>query len=295
MGKTELKGSVVAIVTPFKDDGSIDYDTFEKLIEFHIQNSTHWILVAGTTGESATLSHQEHKDLIKFAVEKAAGRISIMAGAGSNSTREAVELTEYAEKVGADAVLSITPYYNKPTQEGLFRHFREVAKATSLPVIVYNVPSRTGINLEPSTCARLAEIENIKGIKEASGSLKQITRIIELTGDRWALFSGDDFTAFPTMAVGGVGVISVVANIAPKDVAGMVEAALAGNWEKARQLHYKIQPLCRAMFLETNPIPVKTALGMMGMIRPNLRLPLCEMSPENKTKLENILKEYGLL
>ncbi len=297
-----LKGSVVALITPFKDDGSIDWDAFASLLEWHVSSKTDAILVAGTTGESATLSHDEHKELIKFAVEYVKGRKPIIAGTGSNSTREAIDLTEYAASVGADASLLVCPYYNKPTQAGLYQHYRAIAEAVKPhPVILYNVPSRTSRNIEPSTVRKLAEIENIVGIKEASGDMKQVSKIIgsikrELGRRDFLVLSGDDFTTIDLMVLGGDGVISVVANVLPDDTHDMVDAALKGDYGKARDLHFSLEPVAYAMFLETNPVPVKTALYLMGKIPVlRLRLPLVSLSAENEAKLKSVLKTRGLI
>lgn len=291
-----FKGSMVAIVTPFKNNGTeLDEKRLRELVEFHIKNSTSAIVPCGTTGESATLSMKEHEQVIDMVIKQAKGRVKVIAGTGSNNTAEAIELTRHAEQSGADGVLIITPYYNKPTQEGIYRHFKALSEAVDIPIIAYNIASRTGINIEPKTMARLAAIKNVIGVKEASGSLDQMSEIKRLCGEDFALISGDDSLTLPLLAVGGCGVISVVANIIPKDVAEMVEAFLRGDVEKARRFHYKMLPLVKAMFIETNPIPVKTAMGMMGMIEPTLRLPMCEMSQENEEKLEAVLKDYGLL
>ena len=289
-----FKGAITALVTPFKD-GKIDEEAYRNLIEWQIEQGINGLVPVGTTGESATLSHEEHRQVVKICVETVKGRIPVIAGAGSNSTAEALGLVEFAKEVGADAALLVTPYYNKPTQEGLYQHYKFLAEKTGFPLVLYNVPGRTSVNLLPQTVARLAEIKNIVAIKEASGSLKQISEIIKLCGDKITVLSGDDFTAFPTMAVGGMGVISVVSNIAPKDVAAMCKALFEGDIKKAQELHYKLFPLAQAMFLETNPIPVKTALGLMGKITPELRLPLCQMSEANLNKLKEILQNYGLI
>ncbi len=292
--KKEIKGAIVAIVTPFRD-GKIDEKALADLIEFQISNGTDGIVPCGTTGESATLSYEEHEFVVEFTVKHVKGRVPVIAGTGSNSTHEAIELTKHAKKVGADAALIITPYYNKPTQEGMYRHFKAIADEVDIPIILYNVPGRTGVNLLPETVARLSKIKNIIGIKEASGSLQQISDIIRLTGSDFTVLSGDDFIVLPLLAVGGKGVISVVSNVAPADMAELCDAFFAGDLKKARDLHYKLFPLCHAMFIETNPIPVKTALGLMGKINPELRLPLCSMSEANLNKLKQIMKDYGLI
>lgn len=289
-----FRGSIVAIVTPFKD-GKIDEKAYRSLIEFQIENGTDGIVPCGTTGESATLSHEEHERVIELTIETVKGRVPVIAGTGSNNTSEAVRLTKHAKKAGADAALLITPYYNKPTQEGLYQHYKKVAEEVDIPIILYNVPGRTGINMLPETVARLAEIKNIVGIKEATGDLKQISDVISLCPKDFLLLSGDDFTVFPTLAVGGHGVISVVANVAPKDMAGLCDAYFAGDMRKANELHYKLLPLNAAMFYETNPIPVKTALSLMGKVSGEFRLPLCQMSEGNLNKLKKAIKDYGLI
>jgi len=289
-----FKGSMVAIVTPFKD-GRVDEQALGALIEWHIENGTDAIVPCGTTGEAATLSHQEHMQVVEFTVKTVAKRVPVIAGTGSNSTDETIMLTAAAKKAGADAALLITPYYNKPTQEGLYRHFKAVADAVDIPIILYNVPGRTSVNMLPATVARCSQIKNIVGIKEATANLQQISEIIALCGDSMAVLSGDDFTVLPTLAIGGLGVISVSANCAPADMAGLCDAFFAGDMKEARRLHYKLQPLNDAMFYETNPIPVKTALGLMGKLTPEFRLPLCPMSEANKEKLGRVLKEYGLV
>ena len=291
-----FKGSIPALVTPFKEDGSIDEERLRFLINWHIKNKSDAILVCGTTGESATLTHKEHKEVIKIAVEEAKGRIPIIAGAGSNSTNEALELAQFSKKVGADAILVITPYYNKPTQEGLYQHYRKIAKEVNLPLIIYNVPSRTGVNILPQTVARLyKECKNIVGIKEASGCLDQITKIMTLVDRRFILLSGSDEITLPILSVGGRGVISVVANVMPRKTHDLVESFLKGNYEKAKKLQLYLYDLIKALFIETNPIPVKTALGLMGLINPTLRLPLCKMSQNNLEKLKEVLKRYKLI
>lgn len=289
-----FKGSMVAIVTPFKN-GAIDEKALGDLIEFHIKNGTDVIVPCGTTGESATLSHEEHHRVVEFTVKTVNKRIPVVAGAGSNSTSETLELTRYAKKAGADGVLLITPYYNKPTQEGLYRHFTNVADSVDIPVILYNVPGRTSVNMLPATVARLREHKNIVGIKEATGDMKQVSEIIRLCGRDFDVLSGDDFTTLPLLCLGGVGAISVTANIAPADCAAMFDAFFAGNMPEALKRHYKLEPLHGPLFIETNPIPVKTALALMGKIAEEFRLPLCPMADANKDKLKKALKEYGLI
>ncbi len=289
-----FKGSMVAIVTPFKN-GKIDEKALGDLIEFQISNGTDGIVPCGTTGESATLSYEEHNRVIEFTVEAVKRRVPVIAGTGSNSTDEAVMLTTHAKKAKADAALIITPYYNKPTQEGLYRHYKKIAEDVDIPLVLYNVPGRTGVNMLPQTVARLSEIKNIAAIKEATGSLQQISETIQLCGDNIAVLSGDDFTALPTYAIGGKGLISVTANIIPKDMSAMWDAFEKGDMKEANRLHYKTFNLHSLMFCETNPIPVKTALSLMGKCTAEFRLPLCPMSDANLDKLKKGLKEYGLI
>ncbi|MCD6539415.1 MAG: 4-hydroxy-tetrahydrodipicolinate synthase [Candidatus Omnitrophica bacterium] len=291
-----FKGSIPALVTPFNRKGEVDEERLRFLINWHIRNKTDAILVCGTTGESATLSHAEHKKVVKMAVEEARGRIPIIAGAGSNSTSEALDLASFAKSVGAEAILVITPYYNKPTQEGLYQHYKIIARKVNIPLIIYNVPSRTGINILPETVARIyKDCPNVIGIKEASGSLDQITKLQSLVDRKFVLLSGSDEITLPILSVGGVGVISVLANIMPRQTHNLVESFLRGNLKKARALQLYLYKIIKMLFIETNPIPVKTALGLMGLIKPFLRLPLYRMSKENEAKLKAILKEYRLI
>ncbi|ODS32608.1 MAG: dihydropicolinate synthase (DHDPS) [Candidatus Scalindua rubra] len=289
---TGFTGSIVALVTPFKD-GLIDYDKLEELVEYHIENGTNGIIPCGTTGESPTMSHKEHEEVISKVVEKANGRTPIIAGTGSNNTSEAISLTRYAKKAGADGALMITPYYNKPTQEGLYIHYKTIAEKADIPIIVYNVPSRTGVSISPETVARLHELENIVAIKEASGNIDQTSQILKLCDI--TVLSGDDSLTLPIMSVGGKGVISVVANILPKDVLEMVSNFLNGKIQKSQEVHKKLFPVCKAMFIETNPIPVKTAMRLLGRLNGEMRLPLCKMSDEHEKQLLNTLKEHGLI
>jgi len=289
-----FSGSIVAIVTPFKD-GQVDEEAYRELIEFQIANGTRAIVPCGTTGESATLNVEEHARVIDIALEAVNKRVPVIAGTGGNSTREAIDLTEHAKKVGADATLQVTPYYNKPTQEGLYQHFKAIAKAVSLPQVLYNVPGRTSVNMLPETVARLAELPEVVAIKEASGNLGQMAEIIRLAGDKITLLSGDDNVTLPVLSLGGKGVISVVANVVPKDSADLVKAWEKGRVEEAKTLFYKLFPLCQAMFFETNPIPVKTSLALMGKIQDEMRLPLCPMSPANLGRLKKALTDYGLI
>jgi 4-hydroxy-tetrahydrodipicolinate synthase len=289
-----FKGAIVAIVTPFKN-GEVDEEALRELIEFQIESGTDGIVPCGTTGESATLSHEEHDRVVEIAVDAVNKRVPVIAGTGSNSTKEAIRLTRHAYEVGADGALMVTPYYNRPTQEGLYQHYKAVAEEVPIAVIPYNVPSRTGSNLLPETDARLAKISNIVGIKEASGDLKQISKVIQLCGDDFDVLSGDDFTVLPILSVGGKGVISVVSNVAPADMAGLVDAFEAGDYAKAREFHFKMWPLMEALFFETNPIPTKASLSMMGKINYELRLPLCRMSDANYDRLRQVLVGYGLV
>ncbi len=289
-----FKGSIVAIVTPFKD-GKVDEEVFRQLIEFQIENGTNAIVPCGTTGESATLNVEEHNRVIDIAVETVKGRVPVIAGTGGNSTNEAIELTGHAKKAGADASLQVTPYYNKPTQEGLYQHFKAIAEAVSLPQVLYNVPGRTSVNMLPETVARLAELSEVVAIKEASGNLAQMAEIVRLAGDKITLLSGDDNVTLPVLSVGGKGVVSVVANIVPRDTSDMLAAWEQGNIQKAQELFYKLFPLCQAMFYETNPVPVKTSLALMGKIQEELRLPLARMSSVNRERLKKDLEAFGLI
>lgn len=289
-----LQGSMVALVTPFKN-GKIDWESYERLINFQIENGTSAIVACGCTGEPATMTMEEHKELVAFAVKTVRKRVPVIAGTGSNNTREAVELTRAAEAAGADAALLITPYYNKPMPAGLYQHYKTVAEDVSIPLIIYNVPSRTGISILPETVAELARIKNIIGIKEASGSLDQVSLIRCLCPESFLVFSGDDSMTLPIMSVGGRGVISVAANIIPGPLAEMVNSALSGDWVKARAMHLKLFPIFKVLFIETNPIPVKAALGLMGMIAPEWRLPLAPPRPESLEKIRKVLKEAGVI
>ncbi|MFH1678366.1 MAG: 4-hydroxy-tetrahydrodipicolinate synthase [Candidatus Omnitrophota bacterium] len=290
-----FKGSIVALVTPFKND-KLDEAKLKELVEFQIKNGASGIVPCGTTGESPTLSTEEHERVIEIVVKAAGKRVPVIAGTGSNSTREALVLSNYAQNAGADGLLLVSPYYNRPTQEGLYLHFKTIADNVNISIILYNIASRTGVNIQPETIARLAgECKNIVGVKEASGSLEQMSHIKALCSQAFDLISGDDALTLPLLAVGGVGIISVVANIVPRDVADMVEAFNKGNIKKAQSLHYKLFPLIKAMFIETNPIPVKTAMGLLGMCRPEMRLPLCAMSGLNREKLKKALKDYGFM
>ena len=290
-----FKGSIVAIVTPFRN-GKVDEDKLRDLIDFQIKNGTSGIVPCGTTGESATLTFDEHEQVIEITIQQANKRVPVIAGTGSNSTEEAIMLTKQAASAGADASLQVSPYYNRPTQSGLYKHFRAIAQSVKIPIILYNIAGRTGVNIEPETIARLAcDCKNIVAVKEASGSLDQMSRIKALCPPSFQLISGDDSLTLPVLSIGGIGIISVVANIVPRDVANLVSAFQKGNIKKAQSLHYKLLPLIKAVFIETNPIPVKTAMGLLGMCESDLRLPMCAMLPENLEKLKKALRNYGLL
>lgn len=289
-----FSGSIVAIVTPFKD-GKIDEDAYRELIETQVEGGTNGIVPCGTTGESATLTFDEHKRVIEIAVQAVNKRIPVIAGTGGNSTAEAIELTKHAKESGADATLQVAPYYNKPSQEGLYRHFTAIAKEVPLPQVVYNVPGRTSVNIAPETIARLAELPEMVAVKEASANLGQMAEIVLLAGDKITLLSGDDNLTLPILAIGGKGVISVVANILPKRTAELISAWEKGDREESGKIYYELLPLCQAMFYETNPVPVKTSLALMGKIQGDLRLPLAPMLESNLTKLKKVLKEYNLI
>jgi 4-hydroxy-tetrahydrodipicolinate synthase len=289
-----FKGSIVAIVTPFKN-GAVDEEKLRELVEFQISGGTDAIVPCGTTGESSTLDYEEHDRVIEIVIQQVGKRVPIIAGTGSNSTAETIELTRKAKEMGADGCLLVTPYYNKPTQEGLCRHYTAIADAVAIPQILYNVPGRTAVNLLPETVARLAEHTNIVAIKEAIGSQQQASEILALAGDKINVFSGDDFITFPMMTCGAKGVISVTANIMPAEIAALVDAFNAGNLEKARQLHLRMLEINNAMFVESNPVPVKTALGLMGKCSDEVRLPLIPMSDANKAKLTAIMNGYQLI
>ncbi len=290
-----IKGSMVAIVTPFKDDGSFDEETYRRLIDFQIENGTDVIVPCGTTGESATIDFEEHARVIEVCVDQVAKRVPVIAGTGANSTSEAIELSRSAEELGADGLLLVCPYYNKPSQEGIYRHYKALAEAVSLPQVLYNVPGRTGINIAADTTVRLAEIPNIVAIKEASGNLTQVSEILSRAGDKIDVLSGDDFLTFPMMACGAKGVISVSANVAPKAVKDMVVAVQEDRWEDARKMHLNLLELHSTMFIDANPVPVKTTLSLMGKAGATLRLPLCEMSADKLETLKGVLKKYKLI
>jgi 4-hydroxy-tetrahydrodipicolinate synthase len=287
-------GALTAIVTPFRN-GRLDGPALRKLVEFQIRNGISGIVPCGTTGESATLSYEEHERVIDLVLETSDGRVPVIAGTGSNNTKEAVLLTRYAKKAGADAALLITPYYNKPTQRGLVAHFTEVAGASDIPILLYNVPGRTGVNMTAETVARLAEVKNIVGVKEASGNLAQICDILQMTPRTFCVLSGDDGLYFPMLALGAKGVISVASNVVPKEMADLYDAFALGQVARAREIHFRLWPLLQALFIETNPVPVKTALAMMGKVREEFRLPLCGMSDGNRKALSKVLSSLKLL
>ncbi len=289
-----LKGSFTALVTPFAN-GTIDEARLRDLIHFQIENGISGLVPCGTTGESATLTHEEHKQVVQITIDAANKKVPVVAGTGSNSTEEAITLTRYAKEAGADAALLISPYYNKPTQEGLFLHYKAVADAVDIPIILYNVPGRTKVDILPETVARLAEIKNIIGLKDATGLLQQTSDTLALCGEDFAVLSGDDSNTLPMLAVGATGVISVTANIAPREVSDLCESFFAGDLDKAREIHYKLLSLNNAMFLETNPIPVKTALALMGKVEESFRLPLCSMSDKNKEALKKVMQDFGVI
>jgi 4-hydroxy-tetrahydrodipicolinate synthase len=289
-----FSGSMTALVTPFRD-GRIDAEAFERLIEFQVANGTSALVPCGSTGESATLTHAEHADVVRLAVTFAKGRVPVIAGTGSNSTAEAITLTRAAREAGASAALLISPYYNKPTQEGIYRHYRAVAEATDFPLIVYNIPGRTASKIEAATIARLAEVKHIVGLKEATGSLDDVQEVLRLTHGDFDVYSGDDSLNLPIMAVGGVGTISVIGNIMPRKMADMIAACRNGAFDTARKLHYELLPVIRALFQETNPIPVKAAAAMMGLCGEEIRLPLLPLSDGPRTRLRSVMQEQGLL
>ena len=289
-----FSGSMVALVTPFKN-GQVDWPSLEALVEFHLQNGTTGIVPCGTTGESATLSHAEHDEVIRTVIQAVNKRVPVIAGTGSNSTDEAIRLTKEAERSGADGALMISPYYNRPTQEGIYQHYRKVALKVGIPLIVYNIPGRTGSKIEPETLARLAEIKNVVGVKEATGSVDQAIDVIRLCGERLAVYSGEDSLIYSLMALGAKGVISTVANVAPRQTAQLTQACLAGNWDDGRKIQFQLIPLIRSLFIETNPIPVKTALALMGKCTGELRLPMTPMVEGNMKKLKIALEDFGLL
>jgi 4-hydroxy-tetrahydrodipicolinate synthase len=291
----EFSGAFTALVTPFKND-AIDEEKYREHMEWQIEQGINGLVPCGTTGESATMSHEEHMQAIRICVDQVKGRVPVLAGSGSNSTREAIELTRFAKEAGAEGALLITPYYNKPTQPGLLAHYQAVSQAVPFPLIVYNVPGRTGVNLLPQTLAAMKkEVSSVVGVKEASGSIAQVSEIIELCGRDFSVLSGEDFITHSLLGLGGKGVISVVSNIVPGKMAALCRAHFENQREEAIALHYELAPLCRAMFFETNPIPVKTSLSLMGRMDLELRLPLVPMEAGNETRLKDVLQQSGLL
>jgi 4-hydroxy-tetrahydrodipicolinate synthase len=290
-----LRGCGTAIVTPFQQDETINEAAYWRLVEFQIEGGVDFIVACGTTGESVTLSDEEQARVVELTIETSKGRAPVVAGAGGYNTREIVEKVARYEALGADAILSVTPYYNKPTQEGLYQHYRKIAESTSLPIILYSVQGRTACNIEPATVVRLAEIDNIVAIKEASGNISQISEIASLVDSSFKIFAGDDSVTLPTAALGGVGVISVASNILPKAVSDLCHASVEGRFDEARKLLRKLTPVFKTLFIESNPIPVKAALGMMGLIEEVYRLPMTPISKASRAKLEQVLVEYGAL
>ncbi|MCX8071414.1 MAG: 4-hydroxy-tetrahydrodipicolinate synthase [Candidatus Binatia bacterium] len=287
----KLQGCMTALVTPFRN-GAIDFEALERLVEAQVQAGVSALVPCGSTGEAATLTHEEHAEVVRRVVRFANGRVPVIAGTGSNSTAEAIALTQAAKQAGASAALLISPYYNKPTQEGIYQHYRAVAEATRFPLILYNIPGRTACKIEPATIARLSELEEIVGLKDSTGSLDELQDVLRLCGSRLSVLSGDDSLTLPILAVGGSGVISVASNLVPERCVAMVQAALDGDWDKARQLHFSLLPLYRALFLETNPIPIKAALSMVGLCSEELRLPLVPMSEPARSRLRAVLQDY---
>lgn len=291
-----FKGAITAIVTPFLENGELDEEALKNLVEFQLNNNIDGIVPCGTTGESPTLDYDEHHRVIEIVIDSVNGKVPVIAGTGSNSLREAIEMTKKAADAGANASLQVCPYYNKPTQEGLFRHFSEIAKAVDIPIVIYNIQGRTGVNLETATLARLAkEYSNIVAVKEASGNVAQMMDVISTLPKNFTVLSGDDNLTLPLMALGGKGVISVASNIIPREMHQLAEYALNGDFENAQILHYQLLPLFKGIFIETNPIPIKAALAMKGMIKENYRLPMCEMKTENREKLREILKDLKII
>ena len=292
----QIKGCGTAIVTPFKQDQSLDEAALRRLVEFQITNGVDFLVACGTTGESVTLTEDEQARVVEITVESAAGRVLVLGGAGGYNARENIEKTNRYEKLGVAAILSVTPYYNKPTQEGLYQHFRAIHDATALPIMLYNVPGRTGVNMEPATTARLAELPRIHSVKEASGNISQIAEIAALTESMdFKLFAGDDSVVLPVAALGGIGVVSVASNIAPKLTSDLAHLCLAGDYAAARKLNNRLTPLFKTLFIESNPIPVKAALAMAGIIEEVYRLPMVPMTAGNRAKLEQVLAETGVL
>ena len=291
----EIRGCGTALVTPFRKDGSLDLDALRRLVQFQLRAGIDFLVPCGTTGEAPTLEHAEYLAVVRTVIQEVAGRVPVIAGVGGNSTRKVIDLAAEVRGLGVDGILSVAPYYNKPTQEGLYQHFQAIAESTDLPIIVYNVPTRTSSNIEPPTVARLAQVPNIIGIKEACGSIVQQMEVLAAVPPSFRVLSGDDVFTFPLMALGGVGIISVISNEIPGEMTRLAHLLLEGKLEAARQLHFSLLPLMQVNFIETNPIPVKAALAMMGMIEEVYRLPLVPMKSENRAKLEEVLAAQGLL
>ena len=291
----DIRGCGTALVTPFRQDGSLDDAALRRLVQFQLREGINFLVPCGTTGETPTLEHGEYLGVIRVVVEEAAGKVPVIAGAGGNNTRKVIAAIQEIRSIGVQGILSVAPYYNRPTQEGLYQHFKAIAESTDLPIIVYNVPGRTASNIEPATVGRLSKIPNIIGIKEASGSIVQQMEVLSAVAPGFRVLSGDDAFTFPLMALGGVGVISVIANETPAAMTKLAHLLLEGKVEEARQLHFRLLPLMQANFIETNPVPVKAALAMMGMIEEVYRLPLVPLKPENRAKLEKVLAAQGLL
>jgi 4-hydroxy-tetrahydrodipicolinate synthase len=291
----DIRGCGTALVTPFRKDGTLDLDALRRLVQFQLRAGIDFLVPCGTTGETPTLEHAEYVAVVRTVVQEAGGKVPVIAGVGGNNTRKLIDLAAEVGGLGIQGILSVAPYYNKPTQEGLYQHFRAIAESTNLPMILYNVPGRTSSNIEPATLARLSKIANIIGIKEASGSIVQQMEVLAALPPAFRVLSGDDAFTFPLMALGGVGIISVVSNEIPAEMTRLAHLLLEGKLEAARQLHFNLLPLMQVNFIETNPIPVKAALAMMGMIEEVYRLPMVPMKAENRTKLENVLAAQGLL
>ncbi|MGA8183472.1 MAG: 4-hydroxy-tetrahydrodipicolinate synthase [Terriglobia bacterium] len=291
----DIRGCGTALVTPFSEDGTLDVDALRSLVEFQLSEGIDFLVPCGTTGEAPTLEHEEYMGVVRVVTQEAKGKVPVIAGAGGNNTKKVCNLVQDLQALGVQGILSVAPYYNKPTQEGLYQHFKTIADSTDLPVILYNVPSRTSSNILPETVARLAGISNIIGIKEASGSITQQMEVLRVVPPNFRVLSGDDAFTFPLMALGGTGVISVISNEVPRQVTNLAHLLLEGKYDEARKLNAKLLPLMQANFIETNPIPVKAALAMMGKIKEIYRLPMCAMKPENRARLEKVLAEQGLL
>lgn len=290
-----FEGVYTALVTPFRDNGEIDKDALQKLVDYQIDGGVQGLVPCGTTGESPALSHEEHIQVVKMVVDYAKGRVPVIAGCGSNCTREAIELTKKSEQVGAAAGLQVAPYYNKPTQKGFYLHFTEIADSVDMPLIIYNIPGRTGKNIENSTMLEMAQHRNIVGVKEASGDINQIMDLISKKPDSLSVLSGDDNLVFPILALGGKGVISVASNLIPDKMVDFVKAALEGQWEQARKKHYRLLPFFKALFYETNPIPVKAGLALKGIIKEVYRLPMCQMQTENRNRFNTVVHDLGIV